>query len=399
MVNAIRVICIFKAIVNEHRDMLHQEHASLPFLASLGNSENAESRRILLRITTDHFLSRQDHSHAQLAQFEKTMLRLIARADPATRLIVARKLAHHALAPQRVLETIEDMGGDAALYLLECASLPHDRLIAAASGNEARACALARRADLDSELISALSLRPEPEITLALAGNIAAPLDPRTCAALARRAEREAPLAAALLARPAGSIDPGALFLLASSERRASILAAAQRAELGRSSVARDDGNHAEAIARLERHALARQPELFVKALAQALGCGRDLAERIAREPSGEPLAVAVKALDARQDVAVRILISGDYTRIGSLIRLVDGLSPPAARRIVDALIGAPRERRGHHEPVLDAHASPAPSRAAPASAEAAGASSVQASRHQRSFDVAIDQLRRQKSG
>jgi uncharacterized protein (DUF2336 family) len=379
--------------------MLHQEHASLPFLTSLGNSENAESRRILLRITTDHFLSRQDHSHAQLAQFEKTMLRLIARADPATRLIVARKLAHHALAPRRVLETIEDMGGEAALYLLECAPLPQDRLIAAASGNEGRACALAKRADLDSDLIAALSLRPEPDIALALAGNIAAPLDPQTCAALARRAEREAPLATALLERPAGSIDPGVLFLLASSERRASILAAAQRAELGRSSQTRDGGDYTEIITRLERHALARQPELFVKALAQALGCGRDLAERIAREPSGEPLAVAVKALDARHDVAVRILISGDYTRIGSLIRLVDGLSPLAARRIIDALIGAPRERRAHRESVLDPHASPAPSRASPASAETTGVSSAQATRSQRSFDVALDQLRQQKSG
>jgi uncharacterized protein (DUF2336 family) len=379
--------------------MLHEEHASLPFLASLGNSENAESRRILLRITTDHFLARQDHSSQQLAQFEKTMLRLIARADPGTRLIVARKLASHSMAPRRVLETIEDMGGDAALYLLECAPLPRDRLVAAASGNEGRACALARRVDLDSELIAVLSLRPEPDIARALAGNIAAPLDPQTCAALARRAEREEPLADTLLARPAGSIDPGSLFLLASSERRASILAAAQRAELGRSNQAPDSGDHAETITQLERHALARQPELFVNALAQALGCGRDLAERIAREPSGEPLAVAVKALDARQDVAVRILISGDYTRIGSLIRLVDGLTPGAARRVIDALIGAPRERRAHRETVLDPQASPAPSRAAPASAAVTGAFSAQAIRRQRSFDVALDQLRVQKSG
>jgi uncharacterized protein (DUF2336 family) len=381
--------------------MSDQSPASLPFLNSLAASENAESRRILLRITTDHFISRETHSAQQLAQFEKTLLRLLAKSDPATRLIVARKLARHPLAPARALAMIEEMGGEGGLYVLECAPLPRDRLLAAALGNEHRACALARRGDLDADLVATLSMRPEPEVVLALAENPAAPIDSPILTALARRAEREKALAEALLARPGEEADRATLFLLASSDQRALILAAAQRAELGRANAVANGRDQQAAIAELESHALEREPELFNHVLAQALGCGGDLAERIAKEPSGEPLAVALAALGAPQDVAVRILISGDlnsgarYTRIGSLIRLREGLNPAAARRVIAALIGAPRERRAQYQPVLDPQAAQTPSRAGAGRDLSA---SPEALRRQRAFAFAAQQGG-QKSG
>ena len=177
------------------------------------------------------------------------MLRLIARSDAATRLAAARKIAGHPAVPAPVLSAIEDMGGEGALWLLEHADLPRERLAAAAFGHQARACALARRVDLDAELAAALSMRPEAEVALALAGNLDAPLDAPIFAALARRAERQRPLADALLARPPGAVDPASLFLLAGSEHRAAILAAAQRLELARPGVAinqaRDDDDRA----------------------------------------------------------------------------------------------------------------------------------------------------------
>jgi uncharacterized protein (DUF2336 family) len=349
--------------------MTNRTPDSLPFLSSLATTENAESRRMLLRITTDHFISRQDHSPQQRANFERIMLRLIAKSDPASRLAVARKIARHPMAPTRVLSAIEEMGGDGALWILECAPLPRDRLAAAAFGHQSRACALARRVDLDAELVAALSMRPEPEVALTLAANLAAPINPPTFAALARRAERQKPLADALLARPPGAADPASLFLLASSDQRAAILAAAQRLELARPNAAMNEARDGDSIARLERLALEREPELFISALALLLGCSRDLAERIVREPSGEPLAVALAAIDAPQDVAVRILISGDlqsgakYTRLGSLIRLGVGLNPAAARRVIAALAGAPKGRRAQHQPVLDGNAATTPGR------------------------------------
>jgi uncharacterized protein (DUF2336 family) len=326
----------------------------------------------------DHFVSRQDHSPQQLAQFEKTMLRLIAKSGAAARHAVARKISAHPLAPAAVIALIEEMGGEGALWVIEWAPMPRERLAAAAFGHQDRACALARRADLDAELVGALIMRPEPEVALTLAGNRAAAIDARGLAALARRAERDKPLAEALFARP-GAGEAAALFLLAGSAQRVEILAAAQRMELGRpAETSRQDGG-LEGIEHLERHALEREPELFAAALAQMLGCGRDLAERITREPSGEALAVALAALGAPEDVAVRILISGDlnsgarYTRVGSLIRLGVGLSPAAARRVIGALLGGPMTRRAQHEPVLDGRASPTPSRAAGASTRQPG--------------------------
>jgi uncharacterized protein (DUF2336 family) len=323
------------------------------------------------------------------------MPRLLAKADPATRLVVARKLARHPTTPPRVLEMIEEMGGEGALYLLECAPLMRDRLVAAASGDESRACALARRVDLDAELTAVLSLRPEPAIALALAANGAAPIGAQI-AVLARRAEREKPLAAALLSRVQDDTEAASLFLLASSDQRASILAAAQRSELARVGVDRQAPDHAASIVRLEQHALARQPELFVNLLAEALGCSRDLAGRIAGESSGEPLAVALKALDAPQGAAVRILISGNlqsganYAHIGSLIRLTGGLSPAAAQRVVAALIGAPKDRRALHQPVFDPGASATPSRPASVAAQIIGVS-AEAIRRQRAFAFAAN--------
>ena len=226
--------------------------ASLPFLESLATSESAESRRILLRITTDHFISRERHSPAQLAHFEKIMLRLLAKSDPATRLIVARKLARHPATPAPVLAVIEDMGGEGGLYVLEFAPLPRERLLAAALGNEHRASALAKRADLDAGLAATLSVRSEAAVVLSLAGNADAPIDAQTLAALARRAERDKPLAEALLARPLEDVDRAALFIVASPEQRAAILTAAQRAELGRAGGAFEAPDQAAALARLE---------------------------------------------------------------------------------------------------------------------------------------------------
>ena len=125
----------------------------------------------------------------------------------------------------------------------------------------------------------------------------------------------------------------------------------------------------------LRIHALDREPELFDDALALALGCGRDLARRISREPTGEPLALALAALGAAQDVAVRILVSGElhsgarYTSIGALIRLKEALNPAAARRVIAALNGGAKDRKAHYQPVLDPTASRTPSREAAAAA------------------------------
>jgi hypothetical protein len=196
---------------------------------------------------------------------------------------------------------------------------------------------------------------------------------------LARRARQrvesglDSRLATALLERAPAGLEQAALFLEADSSRRAAIIAAARRAALGGPRNLKRRRDAAPTIARLERFALAGEPERFAEALADALACSRSLAKRIARDASGEPLAVALAALGAPADVAVRILTSrdledgADYRRLGALARLRDALDPATADLVIAAIVGELAPPRRASRPVLDPSASPTPSRPAAA--------------------------------
>ena len=349
----------------------------LPFLAALARSSLPADRLLWLRVATDYFLTRPFPTLAHGAEFAAALSEGLRRADDATRCAVARKLAPCAEAAD-VLATIESLGGEAALVVLQSvAVLPRERLLAAAAGDNARARAVARRHDLDGELVGALADHDEIEVLIALARNRRAPIDSRLYAALARRAKQridgalDRRLAVALLQRGPVGLEQAALFLEADSSRRAEIMTAAQRATLGgpRTPVQRRDAS--QAIARLERFALDAEPERFAGALAEALECSLELAKRIAGDSSGEPLAVALAALGAPDDVAVRVLTSrdlqdgADYRRVGALARLKDALNPAAAALVVTAMIGDSARPRARRQTVLDASASATPSRPA----------------------------------
>ena len=349
----------------------------LPFLAALARSSLPADRLLWLRVATDYFLTRPFPTLAHGAEFAAALSEGLRRADDATRCAVARKLAPCAEAAD-VLATIESLGGEAALVVLQSAAvLPRERLLAAAAGDNARARAVARRHDLDGELVGALADHDEIEVLIALARNRRAPIDSRLYAALARRAKQridgalDRRLAVALLQRGPVGLEQAALFLEADSSRRAEIMTAAQRAALGgpRTPVQRRDAS--QAIARLERFALDAEPERFAGALAEALECSLELAKRIAGDSSGEPLAVALAALGAPDDVAVRVLTSrdlqdgADYRRVGALARLKDALNPAAAALVVTAMIGDSARPRARRQTVLDASASATPSRPA----------------------------------
>ena len=62
-------------------------------------------------------------------------------------------------------------------------------------------------------------------------------------------------------------------------------------------------------IRRLEAAALQRNAGEFSRMLERALGISRELAERVARDHSGEPIVVAAKALGMTAAVLQRILL------------------------------------------------------------------------------------------
>ena len=104
----------------------------------------------------------------------------------------------------------------------------------------------------------------------------------------------------------------------------------------------------------LELAAVARQQERFVALLAEALQCSAELARAIVDDTTGEPLAVALAALGAANEVLVRILTSNDllagasYQRIHALARLNNALDRNAAMMVVAALRDETGIRLGH---------------------------------------------------
>ena len=350
----------------------------LPFLDALAVSPRPADRQLWLCVAADCLAGLPAGGPRRQAVLAAATAAL-GEADDATRSAFARRLAPFPAAAD-ALAVVEAMGGEAALVALaEAVTLPRERLAAAVEGEAAQARAVARRGDIDSGLVARLVEREEIEVALALARNRHAPIDASRFATLARRAKTRVEAAGdrrlvdALLERTPAVIEQAALFFEADATHRGRIVAAAQRATLGRRDPAFDGGEAARVAQRLERNAMAGEWRQFEAQLAEAFGCPPPLAARIAGDASGEPLAVALAALYAPNDATVRILAArdlldgGGYRRIAALARLKDALSPAAARLTMAALIGAPQPTPTRHRPQYDATAAATPSRPAAA--------------------------------
>ncbi|THD44279.1 MAG: DUF2336 domain-containing protein [Bradyrhizobium sp.] len=353
--------------------------AELPFLSALADSVQPGDRELWLRVAAD-YLAVDSGPSAHRDATIKAAIDALRASDEATRAAFARRLAPHAAASD-ALAALAALGGEAALIVLgEGATLSRERVSAAAKGEPSAAQAAAQRADLDARLITALIERDEIDVTLTLARNAEAPIDAAQFTALARRAEErriekgDKRLIEALLARQPARIEQAALFFEADAAQRAHIVAAAQRAILGRRYPAALSPDAANVTARLERCALEGDWRRFDLALAAEFGCEDSAAARISADPGGEPLAVALAALGAPADASVRILAARDlqegrdYRRIAALARLKDALNPAAARLVMAAMIGASmekqvREKQARHRPQFDQTAEAAPSR------------------------------------
>jgi hypothetical protein len=138
-------------------------------------------------------------------------------------------------------------------------------------------------------------------------------------------------------AKPTAKNDLVELFFAASTEERRLILTNLD--PVVETSARRPASS--EVIRRLENAALQRNPGEFSRMLERALGIGRELAERVARDPSGEPIVVAARALGMTAAVLQRILlflnpaIGQSVERVYDLARLYDDLTPAAAERML----------------------------------------------------------------
>lgn len=145
------------------------------------------------------------------------------------------------------------------------------------------------------------------------------------------------------------------LFFTAGSEDRRVILL---NLDVGSARSAPARPVTAEVIRHLENVALQRKSPEFSRALSSALGISRALAERIARDPSGEPIVVAAKALGMKAAVLQRILlflnpaVGQSVQRVYDLSDLFDGLSREAAEIMLAIWQGAGGAAASAREPI-----------------------------------------------
>ena len=321
--------------------------AALDRLVALGQNRDVNIRPVLLRVLVDMFVTKPTHASQDLLQFEEIASRLLDEADPAARLIVADKLAHHPLTPKRLLKRfVADRGAVAATVLAHGSLDPSSLQAAAAFGNVEMAVAVAHRADLTPSIVQSLAERPEPEIVLALADNAAVTLDLSTQRYLIRRGREDESLAAALLQRPIDPVETSPLFLHATRAQRREILAAVRRQDLGLTIRPEPVPNAREALLQIERSVRLPSLEGLDIALCRALGFSQADVDHVLDDPDGEPLAVALAALGATPDLAARIFILGNpvighaYQAVRRLVDIVDTLSTRAARRLTGAITG-----------------------------------------------------------
>lgn len=129
------------------------------------------------------------------------------------------------------------------------------------------------------------------------------------------------------------------LFFAAAAEERRLILSNLDVAS--EAPARRQPSASSEVIRRLETAALQHNTGEFSRMLERALGISHALAERVARDHSGEPIVVAAKALGMTAAVLQRILlflnpvIGQSVERVHDLARIFDELRPEAAERML----------------------------------------------------------------
>jgi len=115
-----------------------------------------------------------------------------------------------------------------------------------------------------------------------------------------------------------------------------------------------------ELIRLLETAALQRNAGEFSRVLQRALSVSPTIAERITRDPSGEPLVVAAKALGMPAATVQRILlflnpaIGESVARVHDLSRLFDDLTPQAASGMAENWRASGSEPQSQRKPAYE---------------------------------------------
>src|SRR5215470_12570713 len=298
--------------------------SDLDSLIGLSRYDGVDIRPTLLRVLTDIYVLKPFHSPDEERHFTELALRLIDGVDLLTRKAVADRLIRYPAAPLVVIRHL-------ARDIVQFATLSM------------------RQQPSQSET----SLRGSPS---QIAHDVIARL----------RAPAQKPTTADPTTVDTGQADPdeanlGDVFYTADAQERRLILLNLDFASMP----VRPLTSHLPAsatIGRLETAALAGRPDVFIRELEQALELPRAEAEKIVNDTSGEPIAVAAKAMAMPLDVFQRILlfvnpaIGRSVERVYSLSALYPELTTDAALRLLTIWRQQTQRvqtRTMHHQPVL----------------------------------------------
>ena len=330
--------------------------SNLDSLIGLARYDGIDVRPTLLRVLTDLYVQKPTHSAEEEQHYSELALRLIEAVDIITRKTVADRLVRYPAAPLAVLRRLAcDIAEFAKLEMQKRANepaIPHDP-----------------RSTITASAIT--RLRPPTRTVPTPASALFASSAPTGMVSHGKPVvhANAQPLAAERHANApdvkqcdVGERDIGEIFYAATPEKRRIILLETEISATAPAIAAQAPPR--EITGRLEAAALGGRPDIFINELEQALNLSRASAQRIVNDTSGEPMAVAAKALAMPIEVFQRIVlfinpaIGRSIERVYSLSALYEELPAAAALRLVavwrrraDAASAPAAVRR--HQPVL----------------------------------------------
>lgn len=333
----------------------------------LGDSERQKADAALFRAIVDQFIARPLHPCADIDEFETLASGFIEMLDADSVAHCAFDLCRHPETPASVVARLLEKGGEAARIAFEFAPAIHLEVLRATAehGPVELASAIARRSALERKVVSILASRGESEVLCALAANRRAHLDQAARRALVQAGRDDRRLARILLDRADLAVDAEPLFLAATKDERSKIIVEASARVLEGSAPENAFRPQASIAAAIEACAIVRDFEALADTLTDALDCRKARVRAILADSGGEALALALLALGASEDAAIRIFLGAgrnaqDIERVRSLVALMRSTPPRAAQRLVAAMTGSVRQDKDASRRIASSDGGPA---------------------------------------
>lgn len=288
-------------------------------LSDLGARGGADMRPTLLRVLTDLYVHRLNHTPAEERQYTELALRLLEAADPPTRIAVARRFARYPSPPLRVLQRLSD---DLPAVVAELRTHPL----------------------LQPRVAPTEPVVPKPAGAPPPAMNIVGQSE--------QNAETRRPIDRTIAA------ELNDQFFAATAEERRLILL--NLPVVAPVAAGHNDISHDPPLGQqLEAAALTGSRDDFAVELARALRIPREQARRIARDDLGEPVVVAAKMLGMPREVLYRVLMflnpaaGHSVEHVHTLAALYDEISAPAATAMLSIwqALQPPERQSGKYRP------------------------------------------------